>query len=85
MSVNSKLELECCNYATRNVSLLVFDKSADSNGLLQSPAYSSSPNVSSKNVKQPKLFTKCLRKTIVCMWSSALQEKLNFCFSGDFY
>ena len=30
-------------------------------------------------------FTKYLRQTLVFIWNSALQEKFNFSFGGDFY
>ena len=32
-----------------------------------------------------QLFTKYLRQILIFMWNSALREKLNFYFAGEFY
>ena len=36
-------------------------------------------------IGEPQSFAKYLRKVLVFMWGSALREKFNFCFLGDFY
>ena len=37
-----------------------------------------------KNCFQRQSFTRHLRQTLVLMWNSALREKFNFYFAGDF-
>ena len=45
----------------------------------------STANTEFPSWRKPLSFTKYLRQTLVFVPNSALQEKLNFCFSRDFY